>query len=75
MRVQSLGQADALEKEMATRSNIPAWEMPWTEEPGQLQSMRVQNVGHDWATKQQQQQHPSNNYRNFSYSQSLNHIT
>ena len=46
-RVQFLSQADALEKEMATYSNILAWEIPWTEEPGQLQSMKVQKVGHD----------------------------
>ena len=37
--VQSLGQADPLEKEMATHSNILAWEIPWTEEPGGLQSV------------------------------------
>ena len=39
MRVQSLGQEDPLEKEMATHSNILAWEIPWTEEPGGLQAM------------------------------------
>ena len=37
--VQSLGQEVTLEKEMATHSNILAWEIPWTEEPGRLQSM------------------------------------
>ena len=37
----------ALEKEMATHSNILAWKIPWTEEPGWLQSMRLQRVGHD----------------------------
>ena len=41
-RVQSLSQEDPLEKEMATHSGIPAWEMPWTEEPGGLQSMGMQ---------------------------------
>ena len=41
-RVQSLGQEDPLEKEMATHSGILAWEMPWTEEPGGLQSMGMQ---------------------------------
>ena len=41
-RVQSLGQEDTLEKEMATHSSLPAWEIPWTEEPGGLQSMRLQ---------------------------------
>ena len=38
-RVQSLGQEDPLEKEMATHSSILAWEIPWTEKPGRLQSM------------------------------------
>ena len=42
--VQSLGQEDPLEKEMATHSSIPAWEIPWTEEPGGLQSMGSQRV-------------------------------
>ena len=53
--VQSLGWEDLLKKEMATHSSILAWQIPWTEEPGRLQSMRVQRVGHDLATKQQQQ--------------------
>ena len=64
-RVQSLGLEDPLEKEMATHSSVLAWEIPWTEEPGQLQSMRVQKAGHDRATKQQQQQGPSSNYQKF----------
>ena len=46
-QVQSLGQEDPLEKEMATHSSILAWGIPWTEEPGELQSMRSQRVGHD----------------------------
>ena len=37
----------SLEKEMATHSSIPAWKIPWTEEPGRLQSMGSQRVGHD----------------------------
>ena len=41
-RVQSLSQADPLEKEMATHSSILAWRIPWTEEPGRLQSMDSQ---------------------------------
>ena len=41
---------DPLEKEMATHSSIPAWRIPWTEEPGGLQSAGSQRVGHDWAT-------------------------
>ena len=45
--VQSLGWEDLLEKEMATHSNILAWRIPWTEEPGGLQSMGSQRVGHD----------------------------
>ena len=45
--VQSLGQEDLLEKEMATHYSILAWKMPWTEEPGGLQSMGLQRVGHD----------------------------
>ena len=51
IRVQSLGQEDPLEKGMATQSSILAWEIPWTEEPGRLQSMGSQRVGHNWATK------------------------
>ena len=46
-RVQSLGQEDPLEKEMATHSSILAWKIPWTEEPGRLQSMGLQRVGHN----------------------------
>ena len=49
-RVQSLGQEDPLEKEMATHSSILAWETPWTEEPGGLQTMGSQKVWHSWAT-------------------------
>ena len=43
----SLGQEDPLEMELATHSCILAWEIPWTEGPGGLQSMRLQRVGHD----------------------------
>ena len=45
--VQSLGWEDPLEKEMATRSSILAWKIPWTEEPGRLQSLGSQRVRHD----------------------------
>ena len=48
--VWSLGQEDPLEKEMATHSSMLVWRIPWTEEPGGLQSMGSQRVGHDWAT-------------------------
>ena len=47
IQVQSLGQEDLLEKEMATHSSIHAWKIPWTEEPGRLQSMGSQRVGHN----------------------------
>jgi len=46
-QVQSLDQEDPLEKEMATHSSILAWRIPWTEEPGRLQSMGLQRVGLD----------------------------
>ena len=45
--VQSLAWEDPLEEEMATHSSIPAWNISWTEEPGGLQSMGSQRVGHD----------------------------
>ena len=47
MRVGSLGQEYPLEEGMATHSSIPAWRIPWTEEPGGLQSMESQRVGHN----------------------------
>ena len=50
MQVQSLSQEDPLEKEMATHYNSFAWEIPWTEEPGGIQSMWSQRVGHDLVT-------------------------
>ena len=46
-RVLSLGREDPLEKEMATHSSILAWRIPWTNEPGRLQSMGLQRVEHD----------------------------
>ena len=46
-QVPSLGREDSLEKGMATHSSILAWRIPWTEEPGGLQSMGSQRVGHD----------------------------
>ena len=46
-QVRSLGWEDPLEKEMATHSSILAWKISWTEEPGGLQSMGLQRVGHD----------------------------
>ena len=55
-QVQSLGQEDPLEKEMATHSSILAWRIPWTEEPVGLQSMGSQRVGYDWVTNTHTQQ-------------------
>ena len=49
--VRFLGQEDLLEKEMATHANILAWRIPWTEEPGGLESMATQRVRYDWGTK------------------------
>ena len=46
-QVQSLGREDPLEKEMATHSSTLAWKIPWMEEPGRLQSMGSQRVGHN----------------------------
>ena len=50
MTIQSLGQEGPLRKEMAIHSSILAWKIPWMEEPGGLQSMGSQRVGHNWAT-------------------------
>ena len=55
-QVQSLDQEDPLKKDMATHSNILAWEIPWTEEPGSLQFMGSQRIGYDLASKYQEQQ-------------------
>ena len=57
MWVPSLGQEDHLEMEMATYCSILVWRIPWTEEPGRLQFMGSQRVGHDVVTK------PHNLYR------------
>ena len=51
MWVRSMGQEDPREYEMSTHSRILAWRIPWTEEPGGLQSMRSQRVGHNKATE------------------------
>ena len=49
MRVQTLGQEDHLEEEMATHSSILAWKIPWPEKPGGLEFIRSQRIRHDWA--------------------------
>ena len=51
MWVQSLNGEDPLEEGMATHTRILAWRIPWTEEPGRLQSMRLKRVSHDLVTK------------------------
>ena len=53
-QVQSMGQEDPLEEEMATHSSTVAWRSPWMEDPGGLQSMGSQRVRHDSVAKQQQ---------------------
>ena len=55
-QVRSLGREGPLEKEMATQSHILAWEIPWREEPGGIQSIESQKIRHNLVTKQQQQQ-------------------
>ena len=50
--IQSMDQEDPLEEEMATHSSIPAWKIPWIEEPGGLQSTRSQRVGRSWVSPQ-----------------------
>ena len=55
MLVWSLGREDPLKEEMATHSNVLAWEIPWTEEPGRLQAKGEQRVGHNWASNTQAQ--------------------
>ena len=52
--VQSLGQENPLEEEVVTHSSILAWRIPWTEEPGGLQSLGSERVRQDLATKQEQ---------------------
>ena len=54
-RLRSLGLEDTLDKETATHSSILTWKIPWTAEPGSLQSVGSQRVRHDLGTKQQQQ--------------------
>ena len=56
-QVRLLGQEDPLEKEIATHSSLLTWEIPRTEEPGELQSMGSQRVGHSSVIKQQAEHH------------------
>ena len=52
-RVQSMDQEDPMEKEMTIHSSTLAWKIPWTGEPGELQPMGLQRVGHNWVTEQE----------------------
>ena len=52
IQIRFLGQEDSLEKEMATHSSMPAWKIPWTEEPSGRQSIGSQRIRHGLATKQ-----------------------
>ena len=54
---------EIMEKEIGTLSRILAWEIPWTEEPGGLQSMRLQRVGHTLATKQNHQKKGNKHFK------------
>ena len=81
-QVPSLGGEDPLEMEMATHSSILAWEIPWTEEPGGLQSMGSQRVRHDLAmkplntTRNRYTSEPNQDQRNCPNKSSLNcHLT
>ena len=78
-QVRSLGGENPLEKEMTTHSSTFAWKIQWTEEPGGLQSMRSQRVGHDWVTSlhsslQTSRTRNTRAYFQFSSVQSLSHV-
>ena len=73
-QVRFLGQEDPLEKGMATHSSILAWRIPWTEEPGGLQSTGLQRVGHDLVTKQQQKIFDENSVSRLKYIMSIKHV-
>ena len=62
IQIQSLGRGDPLEKEMATYSSILAWRIPSTKEPGGLQPMGSQRVGHDLATKKKKKEQNKKSY-------------
>jgi len=68
--LQSLDQEDPVEKETATHSSILAWEIPWIEEPGGLQSMGSERLRHDLATKHHHH-HPNVHYSTIYNSQDM----
>ena len=69
-RVRSLGWEDPLEKEMATHSSILAWRIVWTEEPGGLQSMGSQRVGHNQVTSTNTMDHGNSEIENARFASS-----
>ena len=71
MWIWSLGLEDSLEKEMAIHSSILAWKIPWTEEPGEQQSMGLQRVRHNWVTNTHT--HTHTHISRFLSSLSFNH--
>ena len=70
MKIQSLAGEDLWEKEMATHSTILAWEIPWTEEPGRVQSLGLPKSWTELVTKQQQ----NKDLEGLSYIRDLNHL-
>ena len=74
MWVQSLGQEDPLEQQMATHPGILAWEIPWTEESGRLQSMGLQKVRHNCATEHTQS-FRGEGYPGLSCRSNINHMS
>ena len=73
-QVQFLGQEDPLERGMVAHSSILAWRIPWTEEPGGLQSMGLQRVGHNLVTKQQQNNCDENSASRLKCIMSIKHV-
>ena len=71
MHVQSLGQEDPLETEMAIHSSILAWKTPWTEEPGRLESTGLQRVGQNLSDRQQQRTIVNQLYSNKNFFKKL----
>ena len=65
-QVQSLGQEDPLERRIATYSSVLAWIIPWTEEPGGLQSMGLDMVRHDWENELKMVYHKKLHQRKYS---------
>ena len=63
-----------LEEGMATHSSILAWRIPWTEEPGRLQSMGSQRVGHDWATRHGTAQCMERKWKSYQFSGHVNNL-